>query len=315
MISGVGWALDNPSRRSLILDLVGRSGVTNGVALDSVAMSAGITLGPALAGALIDLSGVAGGYLAVTAFYAVSVVLLLRLHPPRVPRPRGGITAALANLAVGLRFVASHRTLIATVVVTLNMNLLLFPYMHVVPVIARDVLNVGPGLMGLLQAAAGLGTLAGAVAVASAASIDHHGRLYAGGAMLALLALLGFAASPWYLISVPMLVALGLGVAGFSTMQPTIVMLVSREEMRGTALGVISLAIGVGPLGALLVGGVASATSAPTALGLNAAAGIVLLAVTIALMPSLLGRIVPAGGRQDGWDTTPARIEGPPACQ
>ena len=80
--------------------------------------------------------------------------------------------------------------------------------------------------------------------------------------MLALLALLGFSASPWYLLSVPMLVALGLGVAGFSTLQPTIVMLVAREEMRGTALGVISLAIGVGPLGALLVGAVASATSA-----------------------------------------------------
>ena len=84
------------------------------------------------------------------------------------------------------------------------------------------------------------------------------------------------------------LVILGLGTAGFGTMQATITMLVSSEEMRGRALGVISLAIGVGPLGAVITGAVASAYGAPFAIGLNAAIGLALLIAVGVLMPSLL---------------------------
>jgi len=63
--------------------------------------------------------------------------------------------------------------------------------------------------------------------------------------------------------------------------------------MRGKALGVTSLAIGVSPLGALLVGGVASALSASFALGLIAGAGILCVGIIASLMPSLRQRIAP----------------------
>ena len=182
------------------------------------------------------------------------------------------------------------------------MNLLLFPYMNMVPVIARDVLHVGPGLMGLFQGATGLGSLVGAAAVASAAQIRHHGRLYTGGAILALLCLLLFAVSESYLLSAVALGVLGLGVAGFSTMQPTIVMLIAGEERRGATLGVISIAIGVGPLGALAVGGVATATSPSVALAINAAVGIVLVTLVLLAAPSLRRMTEPSGaatGRGD----------------
>lgn len=62
----------------------------------------------------------------------------------------------------------------ATITVTVLMNLLMFPYQHMVPVISRDVLNVGPGPMGVLMAGADLGAMIGAVLVASATNIRHH---------------------------------------------------------------------------------------------------------------------------------------------
>ena len=287
MVIGVTWALDMPSRRSAIHDIVGRSGVTNGVALDSVGMSLSKMLGPPLAGGLIAIVGVGGGYVVVTAFYFVSIVLIwsmkLTRESGRVTRS-AGVTSGLLD---GLRYVAGNRTLLATVMITVLMNLLLFPYMTMVPVIARNVLKVGPALMGALQGFAGAGALIGAVSIASVATLRYHGRVYVGGSLIAMFALFLFAVSKSYALSAPVLLVLGVGTAGFSTMQAALVMLVAREEMRGKALGVVSLGIGTGPLGSLGVGALAGWRSPGFALGLNAVVGLVALAIVFVFMPSL----------------------------
>ena len=320
-VTGAGWALDQPSRRSLILDMVGRSWVTNAVALDSVAMHASKMLGPALAGALIAALDVKGGYVVVTVLYVAALALLLLMAPLQATADERGqpardtslrtatsaghvsgrererhrtqrATNVSRSLVEAFRYARGHPTIRAVILITVLMNLLLFPYMQMVPVIARDTLGVGPGLMGVLMATDGLGALTGGVLIASARRISYHGRLYAGGSMVALLALLLFSFSRSYSLSLPILLVLGLGTAGFSTMQSTIVMLVARAEMRGRALGVISLAIGAGPLGALMVGGIAKAASPEFAVGLSAGVGLVLVAVAALLMPALRRQVV-----------------------
>ena len=318
LATGISWALDNPSRRSLMHDLLGRSGLTNAIALDTMAMSSSRMLGPAIGGVLIMLVDVAGGYVMVTLFYLTAATLMwsvslpeqIRFRPPpgretpgqapdRARQPLGkmvsnyrGLRDIFRTLGEGFGYVRKHRTLRALISVTFLMNLLVFPYMEMVPVISKQVLGVEPALMGILMAADGLGTLVGAVLVASAVNLSYHGRVFTGGSMLAMLALLFFSFSRWYGVSLPILLVLGLGAAGFSTMQSTIVLLVPRPEMRGRALGVISVAIGAMPLGSLLIGGVATAVSPSFALGLNASLGAVLLAGVIIFMPALRERIV-----------------------
>ena len=291
-VVGVGWALEMPTRRSLIHDLLGKAGVTNAIALDSMGMSGAIMLGPALAGVLISLLGVAGGFTVVSLFYCISLALLTRL---RLSLPRLTTTSATAlgrDLLSGLSYAVGNSTLLATILITVLMNLLMFPYMYMIPVMARDVLHVGPTLMGLLQSTAGFGAFVGAVVVASLPTIRYHGRLFIGGSIIAMFCLLVFAFSRWYVVSLPALFALGIGSAGFSTMQATLVMLVSKEGMRGKTLGVVSLAIGTGPLGALSVGAVANATSPNFALTLNATVGVAALILIAVLMPSIRRRIV-----------------------
>ena len=306
LVSGIGWALDMPSRRALLPDLMGRSGVTNAVALDSVAMHCSLLLGPVLAGTLISVVDVSGGYLAIASFQLVSVLLIRAVSLPGPPKRYGQSANIVGNLIEGFRYVRGNKVILATVWVTVFMNLLMFPYMQMVPVIAKDTLHVGPGLMGVLMGASGLGALVGAVLIASLRTITYHGRLYLGGSLVALATLLAFSLSTWYLASLPIMVILGLGTAGFGTMQATITMLVSSEEMRGRALGVMSLAIGAGPLGAVLTGAVASAYGAPFAIGLNAAIGLVLLASIAVLMPSLFAATVPDEGDQAGPE--PVRV-------
>ena len=292
LIGGIGWSLDMPSRRSAVLDLVGRSRITNAIALDSVGMHSSKMLGPAIAGLLITLVDVKGGYVAVTILYLVSVVLMRTLNLPKGVTGDQASRNIFRNLAEGFNYVRSNNTIMAVVLITIFMNLLLFPYMQMIPVIAKKVLGVGPGLMGLLMAADGLGALIGAVFIASSSTLTRHGRIYLGGSLLALSVAGLFAYSQWYAASLGLLLILGFGTAGFGTMQGTIIMLIAREDMRGRSLGIMTLAIGAGPLGALLIGAVADATSTSFAIGINAVIGLVAVGLIGLLMPSLRQRMV-----------------------
>ena len=313
--TGAGWSLDMPSRRATIHDLLGDSAVTNGIALESVGMASTMMIGPALAGGLIALVDVSGGFVVVSVFYIVAVALLFSLRlkedmvadlaPAVVQRsdvpdtekqankPLIGAREVFENLAQGFRYVRGQNAILATVMVTALMNLLMFPYQQMAPVIARDTLNVGPGLIGVLLAAHGVGSMVGAFAIASFSNFRYLGRVYVGGTMLSMACLLVFSFSRHYGLSLAVLVVLGLGAAAFGRMQATIVILVARTEMRGRALGIISLAIGMSPLGSLMMGGIATATSPTSAIRLTSIVGLVLVGAVFVLMPALRGRILP----------------------
>ncbi len=294
LITGASWALGSPARRALIFDLLGTTDITNAVALDSVGMNVSRMCGPAFAGVLITTMGVTGGFVVVTLIYAVGLLLLWLL---RVTQRQGLVRRQQnlgRNVVEGLRYVRQEPMLQAVICITIIMNFLLFPYMQMVPIVARDVLHVDPILMGFLQGGEGFGALVGSLWLASAATIRYHGRVYLVGSIVCVLALLLFSISRWYIVSFPILFILGLGSAGFGTMQSTIVMLVAKEEMRGRALGVVSLAIGAGPLGSLALGAMADAISPIFALRMFALLGMLALGLTTLFLPVIADRTQPS---------------------
>ena len=288
LITGGCWALSFPARRAAIFDLVGPTGVTNAIALDAIGMNGSRMVGPGMAGVLISLTGVAGGSVAVAVCYALSYVFLLPF-PAGAGQPRATARQpVMRNLVEGIAYVRSNPVILATVLVTLIINLLMFPYVPMVTVVARDVLHVGPTLIGTLQAAEGLGSSVGAAFIALAVGLRYHGRVYVGGSLLSLLALFAFSVSQWYIVSFPVLFLLGLGMAGFATMQSTLVLILAKDDMRGRALGVISLAIGAGPVGSLLIGAVADNVSPVFAIRIFALTGIMVLSVAVLALPRIM---------------------------
>ena len=288
LTTGLSFTIDMPSRRSLIHDLLGRGGVTNGFALDSLGQSVSRMLGPAMAGALMATVGVTGGYFAVTLIYLLAVGLLWNLQVPMsIATDTTVLSSIFSNMARGISYVRGEPVLVGVVLITILMNVMLFPYQTMVPVVAKNVLEVGPGLMGVLLAADGLGAMIGAVAIASAANVRYHGRLYAGGTTLCLVSLLLFSISRSYLLSLPILLTIGIGAGIFSSLQGAMVVLLAPEEFRGKALGVMSLAIGTGPFGALFLGIMANIKGATFALGLNGIAGLVLIGLIAFFMPAI----------------------------
>ena len=312
IIPGLGWSLDMPSRRSLIMDIMGPQGLTNGVALDSVGMHISKMIGPALAGALIAFTGVQGSYILLSVVMAVGCLLFLKVSQPDRPNQiakskiSSGTATDLAgsserklmrevfsNLAEGFKYAFSSQTIVAVIVITVFMNLLLFPYMQMVTVVSKNILFVGPLLMGILMASDGLGALVGSTLIASRNKMVYHGRIFLYGSILSLIALMVFSMSSWYLVSLPLLLILGIGTSGFGTMQSAIVLLVSRPELRGRALGVVTLAIGAGPIGSLVVGAVSEWIGPANALLFNSIIGLVLVCLSGLFMPSIRGKIIP----------------------
>ena len=301
IVPGLRWSLDMPSRRSLIMDMMGSRGITNGVALDSVGMHVSKMVGPAVAGAMIAFVGVDGSYVVLTSFMTVGCLLILKVSQSKNRidvsteiEEQKGLSQIYSNLVDGFKYVFTSQTISAVIVITIFMNLLLFPYMQMVTVVSKEVLNVGPLLMGILMASDGMGALIGSIGIASQDRMKYHGRIYLYGSLLSLGALFLFSSSSIYFISLALLLFLGIGTSGFGTMQSTIVLLVSKPELRGRALGVVTIAIGAGPIGSLIIGAVSEWIGSSSALMINSVLGFILVAASGFLMPSIRGQILPA---------------------
>lgn len=273
---GFSWALDLPSRRSYIYEMVGPRRVVNAMALDHVGMDGAKIVGPILGGLLWPVVGAGGCLLILSAGYLVNFWLYRRLPSAPPPRPSGS-PRVLRNLMDGLAYVFRTPVILGVVAVTAVMNLLGFPYQHMVPVVGRHVLELGPLLTGLLLAADGLGALTGSLVVASLGEVRQKGRLFVAGSVLMMTAVLLFSLSRWYLLAVGLLFMVGAGTACFATMQSSLVLTSASDAMRGRAMGALMLAIGFGPLGALLIGALASVWDAPRAVTVFAGSGVLLL--------------------------------------
>ena len=285
ILLGIVWALDFTIRRTVVYSLIGPARLAAAVSLDTVSMQLAKMAGPLAGGVLLARAGSPGSYLVIALLYAISLGFVVRLQGAvSAPVPSAGESVA-QGLALGLREVWGHPLIRGVLIVTIVMNVLVFPYQQMLPVFARDVFRVGPELLGLLLAADGFGALVGALIVASWRGLFEYRAVFGGGALLASVLLLAFALSPVYGLALILLLAIGIAESGFATMQGTIVMLEARDAVRGRALGILSACIGTGPLGTLSIGFFASQVGAP-------AATTVVTVVALVLKLPVAGRMV-----------------------
>ena len=288
------FVLEFPSRRSLIYDLVGNDRIVSAMSLETINSTLGRFMGPFLAGLLIELTDFSGTYIVLMVVYIVAFVLILVMKgrgPVRAPSPY----AFWSTVSRGFKYSVNNSAIRSVLVITLIMNAMAFSVESLFPVVAKNHLGVGPGLTGILISAQAIGSLAAASVIASLAVIRYHGRIFALGLVLQLISLLFFALSPWYPVSFLMLMLAGLGAAGYSTMQSTIILISSEPEMRGTALGMLGQCIGVAAVGGLAVGVVANYFSAQAAVAMSVSLGLLLLIPALSFSPLLRRPISPPG--------------------
>ena len=286
-IQGLTKAIEDPSRRTAIFDLVGQERLVNALSLDVISNNLGKMAGPVVGGILLDLVSFTGAYCFLLAVHVSNLALMPRL---RIPDYRGviAIEPILQSLKVAVVYALHNPVLLGLFYITIVMNALAFPFQQFIPAIGRDHLDVGVALVGLLVAADGFGQLAGAGIMAIRKDLTHHGRVFVIGSVGVLLIGMVFVWPTWYVVTFVLLILGGVAQSGFSTMQSAVTMLATPHDMRGRMMGLLSVCIGAGtPLGAFEMGLLASAVSIQWAIALNAFVGLILLLPAIIFTPLL----------------------------
>jgi len=285
-MQGATKALEDPSRRTAILDIVGAQRLVNALSLDQISNTVGKMAGPLMFGFLVDASGFVGAYIFVLIIHLLTLTVLLM--GVRIPRGQGSRTRepVWRSLGEAVQYALHSRMLLGMLGITIFMNALAFPAQQFIPAIGRDHLHVGATLVGLLVAAEGLGQMLGAVVMAFTRNVRYHGRIFVIGSVMALCSAMLFVWSPWFGLTFVILTIGGIGQAGFGTMQSAITMLGAPPEMRGRMMGLLSVCIGSGtPLGTVEIGALAAAYGTPLSISVNAFAGLLLMIPAVLLTP------------------------------
>ncbi len=255
ILSSTTIVFDAPARHALTFQMVGRDELSNAVALNASLFNASRVVGPALAGVLIAAFGV-GVCFAVNAvtFLAVIVVQLMMrkeelvavvrsAEPPTMMRGiREGLSWVLGS--PDLRLVL----LIVTVVSTVGFNF------HVIlPLLASDTLDTGPGVFGILSACFGGGALVGALLAASFGRASWKLLvLGTGGFSLSLLAL---APVDSVVPAAILLIVTGVCFTVWTANANAILQLRAPDHLRGRVVSLYLWAFaGLAPVGGLLAG-------------------------------------------------------------
>ena len=278
-INGIGWATDNPVRRVMIGEAVGSARMGAAMSIDVGANNASRMVGPTVGGLLLAGAGIEGVFALSVVLYAVSVVAALRVRYRNSFPPTSSETV-IARIAEGLAFVRRDRRLVGTLTITVIYNVFGWPFTSMVPVIGQDQLALGPEGIGMLASMDGIGAFAGAVLMAMLCPPRLYRQAYVGGVTLYMVMLIVFALVPVPSIAGSALLFTGLGGAAFSIMQATLVYLSAPPEMRSRVLGVLSVCIGVGPIGFLALGGLADAIGASWATAATGVTGLLAMLLT-----------------------------------
>jgi MFS family permease len=268
---GLVNAFDNPVRRSFITELVEPDEVANAMSLNTAVMTGSRILGPALAGILIALVGTAWCFLGnALSFFAVlaAIAVMDRTQIRRTPSaPR-----APRQVREGFDAIWRDPTLRVAFVVLVVVSMLSFNYQVAIPTLVKRAFGGGSGEFGALLSVTSVGSLLGALVVASRRPrLDH---LVASCAALGVaMTASAFAPTLWlaFVFAVPT------GVAGAALVALTSGMLVDRvaPTLRGRVLALqATVFLGSTPIGSPIVGYAAEHLGSRWGLGIGGVAAL-----------------------------------------
>lgn len=283
LVNSVAFGMDMPARNSLAGDVVDRDGLANAIAVNRLASDFTYVLGPLAAGSFMALFSFTLTYELIVAMHATNVVLILLMHT-HGHREAVRRESPLANVVSGARAIVRNEVAGLVLLLALVANLLGRPYLYVMlPVFAKGVLGLGPGGLGLLMGATGVGAVAASLSIAAWGRLRRQGRVMmfcyiAWGATLAL-----FALSRWYGLSLALLVGVGMANAAAATLGNSLLLASVAPEVRGRVMGARAMVIGMMLPGMIMLGAGAQAIGAPLTLALDGAAFVaIVLAIGLA---------------------------------
>lgn len=250
-LRGLVLAVDNPARQAFVIEIVGPDRVVNAVGLNSVLVHSARIVGPAIAGVIIALWGVAPAFALNALSFAAMLAALVLIDPrelsrPRPRRTRGGIREAV-------RYVSSKRELSVPLALMAALGTLGFNFQVIIPILAERSFDGNVSAYSLLMVAMGIGSIAGALTFGAR---GHTGKalIAAAAAGFGIASLLA-AAAPTLALMMVALALLGVCSVTFAAGINSGLQLAAAPEMRGRVMALYSIVfLGSTPLGGPLTG-------------------------------------------------------------
>jgi MFS family permease len=283
-------AFQLPSRSSMVSDSVPASCLTNAMGLNAVVFNSARSAGPALAGVLIALHGTAGSYSVQALFYLLATVWTIMLRPEQ----RGSIAAQQGagpaesfgrNILEGWKFSwRNYEVRVGLLVVSAAMFFLI-PFTTLLPVFARDILQVGARGQGILLTCMGVGALFRTVLVAFLGDRMPRGLVMIGGVALYGILLVLFSISSSFVVSMGLMFLIGLCHVTSHALIQIVIQSYSPSEFRGRTMAIFHMTQVILVIGAMFIGGLASLIGARWATISMSAVGTLAMAAIWTLMP------------------------------
>jgi len=261
-LSNTFRAFDEPTRMSMVPQMVGRARLANAIALGSIPWQAGRMIGPSITGILIAAFGGTVGLAIAAVSSGMALAMYSRLHvdarSAAAPVRHMGI-----QLLEGLSFVRHNFVFAALICLALFNAVFGLSYVTLLPIYADVYFQAGSAGFGLLNAAHGTGALVGTLIVATlAARLRHRGLVILTGAAGMGLGLAIFSQSSGLGLALPMLAAVGFSNTFYLTQVSTHLQQAVPDHLRGRVMSLYALCWNLLPLGGLLGGVLAAAVNA-----------------------------------------------------
>jgi MFS family permease len=277
-IQGTIMGLMMPSRQAIIAEIVDQEQVMNAVSLNTMGMNTFRILAPAATGFLIEAFDFASAYYVSTAMYGLASVCMFLM--PKTTQKFSEGANALADIVDGVRYIRREKTMLLVVVATFFVMICGVPFMQLMPMVTDDILKVGASGMGILLSVSGTGAIVGSIILASSPSRKRGIIMLVSGVVMGL-ALVGFAFSKWWSISILVVIFVGLGQSAHRTTGNSLAQNYTAPEYRGRVMSFMMMGIGFSSLGTFFAGIIAEAIGIQWAIG---GLAVILVAASAALL-------------------------------
>lgn len=292
IVQGITMALAMPSRQSILPSLVSEERLMNAVALNAAGMNSMRLFAPAIGGFLFAAAGAAWVYFLMCGLYIAAALFLIR-----VPETRGEVVSAgsiggefrasVTNMKEGVQYIARHPVIGPLLSVNVLVVITAMPYMFLLAGFVQDVLQADASALGILQSVSGVGSLAGALVIASFNSKRRGALFLLGSAFQGLMLLLAFTLSSSVLMMAGFMLVMGLGQSARQSLSNVLVQTYVDDAYRGRVMSIYMLQFSLSQFGAFLTSILAEAMGPRAALGGTSAALIVIALGALVFVPRL----------------------------
>jgi MFS family permease len=268
LMQGFINAFDMPARQAFVVEMVtDRNDLPNAIALNSTLFNGSRLIGPSIGGVVIAAVGEGWCFAIDSISYIAVIGSLVAMQIAPSVRSAASKTAIGEQLREGFSYVTGSAPIRSILLFVAVMSLFGFPYTVLMPIYANEILAGGPNLLGFLMTASGIGAVIGAVFLANRRSVVGLGRFIPimGALFGAGLMVFSFSRVVW--LSLPVMVAIGLGFMVQMAVCNTLIQTIVDEDKRGRVMSFYTMAfMGTAPFGSLLAGSLAEKIGAPNTL-------------------------------------------------